>query len=285
MKSVFTLLTGAVLAVSAMAQESNGLANPESLNSDGKFLYASNIGKALEPAAKDGDGFISKLTLDGKMITPSITTEKLNAPKGTAIIKGVLYVADIDRIVGINLASGKKVAEVSLADTKTSFLNDLTVKDDNTLFVSATDLGKVFEVNLKTSQVTPVANVKGANGICYDKAGKKLYTCNFIFQDMKGGEIGVITWKDQKPVYEKIGDIAGAFDGLALLDDHTLIVSDWGAIDHPAGSVEKIDLNTKTATKFDWPVINGPADFYLDAKTKRLFIPEIVTGNIVIKQL
>jgi DNA-binding beta-propeller fold protein YncE len=285
MKSVFTLLTGAVLAVSAMAQESNGLANPESLNSDGKFLYASNIGKALEPAAKDGDGFISKLTLDGKMITPSITTEKLNAPKGTAIIKGVLYVADIDRIVGINLASGKKVAEVSLADTKTSFLNDLTVKDDNTLFVSATDLGKVFEVNLKTSQVTPVADVKGANGICYDKAGKKLYTCNFIFQDMKGGEIGVITWKDQKPVYEKIGDIAGAFDGLALLDDHTLIVSDWGAIDHPAGSVEKIDLNTKTATKFDWPVINGPADFYLDAKTKRLFIPEIVTGNIVIKQL
>jgi DNA-binding beta-propeller fold protein YncE len=285
MKSVFTLLTGAVLAVSAMAQESNGLANPESLNSDGKFLYASNIGKALEPAAKDGDGFISKLSLDGKMITPSITTEKLNAPKGTAIIKGVLYVADIDRIVGINLASGKKVAEVSLADTKTSFLNDLTVKDDNTLFVSATDLGKVFEVNLKTSQVTPVADVKGANGICYDKAGKKLYTCNFIFQDMKGGEIGVITWKDQKPVYEKIGDIAGAFDGLALLDDHTLIVSDWGAIDHPAGSVEKIDLNTKTATKFDWPVINGPADFYLDAKTKRLFIPEIVTGNIVIKQL
>jgi len=285
MKSVFTLLTGAMFAVSAMAQEGIGLAHPESVNSDGKFLYATNIGKALEPAAKDGDGFISKLSLDGKMITPSITTEKLNAPKGTAIIKGVLYVADIDRIVGIDLASGKKVAEVSLADTKASFLNDLTVKDDNTLFVSATDVGKVFEVNLKTSQVTPIADVKGANGICYDKATKRLYTCSFDFQDMKGGEIGVITWKEQKPVYEKVGDIAGAFDGLALLDNHTLVVSDWGAVDHAAGIVEKIDLNTKTATKFDWPVINGPADFYLDVKTKRLFIPELVAGNIVIKQL
>lgn len=285
MKRVFTLLTGAVLTVSTMAQESTGLAHPESLISDGKFLYATNIGKAFAPAEKDGDGFISKLSLDGKMVTQSITTEKLNGPKGTALIKGVLYVADIDRIVGIDLASGKKVAEVSLTSTGTSFANDLTVKDDHTLFVSATDVGKVFEVNLKTSQVQPVADVKGANGIYYDKVTNHLYTCSFIFGNMQGGEIGVISWQQQKRVYKKIGDIHGAFDGLALLDNHTLIVSDWGAMDHAAGFVEKIDLGTKTATKLDWPVMNGPADFYYDAKGKCLFIPELVAGNIVIKQL
>lgn len=285
MKSVFTLLTGAVLAVSAMAQNNTGLAHPESLISDGRFVYASNIGKALNPAEKDGDGYISKLSPDGKMITPSITTEKLNAPKGTAIIKGVLYVADIDRIVGINLASGKKVAEISLTSTGASFANDLAAKDDNTLFVSLTDIGKVYEVNLKTSQVQVVADVKGANGICYDKATNRLYTCSFNFENMQGGEIGVISWQQQKPVYQKIGDIHGAFDGLALLDNHTLIVSDWVAMDHPAGIVEKVDLNTKAATKFDWPAINGPADFYFDAQSKRLFIPELVAGNVVIKQL
>jgi len=285
MKRVFTLLTGAVLTVSAMAQESTGPAHPESLISDGNFLYATNIGKAFAPAEKDGDGFISKLSLDGKMVTPSITTEKLNGPKGTALIKSVLYVADIDRIVGIDLASGKKVAEVSLTSTGTSFANDLTVKDDHTLFVSTTDVGKVFEVNLKTSQVQPVADVRGANGIYYDKATNHLYACSFIFENMQGGEIGVISWQQQKPVYEKIGDIHGAFDGLALLDNHTLIVSDWGAMDHAAGFVEKIDLGTKTATKLNWPVMNGPADFYYDAKWKRLFIPELVAGNIVIKQL
>jgi hypothetical protein len=285
MKSVFTLLTGAMLAMSVMAQDNTGLAHPESLISDGKFLYATNIGKALNPGEKDGDGYISKLSLDGKMITPSITTEKLNGPKGTAIIKGVLYVADIDRIVGINLASGKKVTEVSLAGTGGSFANDLAVKDDNTLFVSLTDVGKVYEVNLKTSQVQPVADVKGANGICYDKTTNRLYTCSFNFENMQGGEIGVISWQKQKPVYEKIGDVHGAFDGLALLNNHTLLVSDWVAMDHPAGIVEKIDLNTKTATKLDWPAINGPADFYFDAKSKRLFIPELVAGNVVIKQL
>jgi hypothetical protein len=178
MKRAFTFLTGVVFAVSAMAQESTGLAHPESLISDGGFLYATNIGKAFAPAEKDGDGFISKLSLDGKMVTPSITTEKLNSPKGTALVKGVLHVADIDRIVGIDLASGKKMAEVSLTSTGTSFANDLTVKDDHTLFVSCTDVGKVFEVNLETGRVQPIADVKGANGIYYDKATHHLYTCS-----------------------------------------------------------------------------------------------------------
>jgi DNA-binding beta-propeller fold protein YncE len=285
MKSVFSIIVCLVFLARAIAQDNTGLAHPESVISDGKFLYVTNIGKALGPTDKDGDGFISKLSLDGKMITPTITIEKLNAPKGTAIIKGVLYVADIDRIIGINLKSGKKVAEVDLASAKTSFANDLAVKDDHTLFVSASDIGKVFEINLTTGKVEPIADVKGANGICYDKAANKLYTCSFNFENIQGGEIGVISWQQQKAVYETIGSVHGAFDGLALADTHTLIVSDWGAMDHAAGIVEKIDLSTKAASKLDWPVMNGPADFYFDAKQKRLFIPELVGGNVVIKAL
>jgi len=51
------------------------------------------------------------------------------------------------------------------------------------------------------------------------------------------------------------------------------------------GFVEKIDLTTKKAVKIDWPVINGPADFYLDVKMKKLFIPELVAEKILIQQL
>jgi len=285
MKTAFALLACTVLAFHAFAQDETGLAHPESLHADGHFLYATNIGKAMEPTAKDGDGFISKLSLDGKMITPSITTEKLNAPKGTAIIKGVLYVADLDRIVGINLATGKKTAEISLASTHTTFANDLTVKDDHTLFVSLTDVGKIVEVNLKTGKLTETADLKGANGICYDRAGKRLYTCNFLFENIQGGEIGVISWQQGKPLYEKVGDIQGGFDGLEMIDGHTLLVSDWGALDHPAGFLEKIDLRSKTATKLDWPVIAGPADFYLDVKNKRIYVPVLLESKVLIHTL
>ncbi|AEW01057.1 hypothetical protein A4D02_13940 [Niastella koreensis] len=286
MKPLISFLTGMVLVINAMAQDSSVLAHPESVISDGKFLYVTNIGKALDPGAKDGDGFISKLSLDGKVLEAKLNTSKLNAPKGTAIIRGMLYVADVDRIIGIEMATGKQLAEINLNPaTGSGFVNDLTTKDDFTLFASCTDVGKIAEVNIRTGNVQIVANVKGANGITYDKANNRLYTCSFDFQNMKGGELGVITWKNFVPGYEKIGDVHGAFDGLALLDDHTLIVSDWGAMDHPAGFVEKVDLKTKQATKLDWPVINGPADFYLNVGEKKLYIPALVEGKLVIQQL
>ncbi|OQP65412.1 hypothetical protein A3860_17255 [Niastella vici] len=285
MKKVLSFIASVLLAVSALAQDSTGLSNPESVTSDGQFLYVSNIGKALDPTAKDGDGFIAKLSLSGKVITPSFAKAKLNAPKGTAIIRNVLYVADIDRVIGIQLSTGNKITDINLSNSGTSFLNDLAVKDDLTLFVSATDVGKVFEVNVRSGAVTPVVDVKGANGLCYDKAKNLLYTCSFDFQNMQGGEIGVISWKNYIPSYEKAGDIHGAFDGLALLDDHTLIVSDWGALDHPAGFLEKIDLNTKKVTKYDWPAIAGPADFYFDAKQNQVIIPALVAGKLLFQPL
>jgi hypothetical protein len=285
MKRVISFVAGIVLAGSALAQDSIGLAHPESVISDGLYLYVSNIGKALEPTKKDGDGYISKLSLDGKMVERSFVEVKLNAPKGMAIIRGALYVADIDRIVGINLSNGKKIIEISLSTAGTSFLNDLTVKDDFTLFASATDVGKIFEVNIRNGFNKAIADVKGANGIYYDKTTKRLYTCSFNFEDIKAGEVGVISWNGYTPVYEKIGDTKGAFDGLALIDDHTLIVSDWGALDHPAGFVEKIDLNTKKATRLDWPVIAGPADFYFDASEKLLVIPALVGEKLLMQKL
>lgn len=274
-----------VCTLHSIAQDTERLAHPESLISDGHFLYATNVGQKLDPAGKDGDGFISKLTLDGKIVTHNITSETLNAPKGTGIINGILYVTDVDRIVGIDLASGKKTKEISLSAYNTSFANDLAVKDDHTIFVSLTDAGKVLELNIATGQVIAVADVKGANGLCYDKAGKRLYTCSFFFDNIQGGELGMISWQQQKPVYEKIGDVHGGFDGLAMLDDHTLLVSDWAALDHPAGIVEKVDLRSKKSTKLDLPVIAGPADFYLDAKKKRLFIPVMLESKVQIHSL
>jgi hypothetical protein len=183
------------------------------------------------------------------------------------------------------MATGRKLTEINLIAAGTNFVNDLTVKDDFSLYASCTDVGKIVEVNIRTGQVQIIANVKGANGITYDKATKSLYTCSFDFQNMQGGELGVITWNNNKPTYTTVCDVHGAFDGLAMLDDHTLLVSDWGAMDHPAGFVEKIDLTTRKATKLDWPLINGPADFYLNASEKKIIIPALVEGKLVVQQL
>ncbi|HUP14306.1 MAG TPA: hypothetical protein VM187_18920, partial [Niastella sp.] len=278
MKRMLLFIAGIMLAGSVLAQDSTGLATPESVISDGKFLYVSNIGQG-GPAAKDGDGYIGKLTLDGKLISKTFFEGKLNAPKGSAIIHGALYVADIDQVIGFNLKTGKRIITINVTGFGTSFLNDLTVKDNAILFASATDIGKILEVNVTNRTSKVLLDVKGANGLYYDKTKKVLYTCGFSFDDLKGGEVGMVSWKGNTPVYEQIGDTKGAFDGLALIDDHTLVVSDWGALDKPAGFVEKIDLNTKIATRLDWPVIGGPADFYFDPAGRQLVIPAMVEGK------
>src|SRR6476620_9450413 len=79
---------------------------PESVlySKSDKVLYVANIdGK---PDEKDGKGSISKLGLDGKMIQADWVTG-LNAPKGMAISGNSLWVADVDRMVEIDIQTGK----------------------------------------------------------------------------------------------------------------------------------------------------------------------------------
>ena len=52
-------------------------------------LYVSNMGGNTDPA--DGDGFIAKVSLDGKIENLKWTTG-LNAPKGMGLYKNKLYV-------------------------------------------------------------------------------------------------------------------------------------------------------------------------------------------------
>jgi sugar lactone lactonase YvrE len=289
MKTAFLSLACVTLLLQASAQSNPVLHHPESINTDGKFLYVSDIGKELAPTEKDGDGAIRKYTLDGKLVKASITAEKLNAPKGSAIVKGVLYVADVDRVVGINLASGKKVAEFSLVEFKTIFSNDICAKDDHTLFVSLTDVGKIIEIDLASKAMHEVAvpEIKGANGLVFDPKTNRLYVCTFSGDAANpAGEIGMIGWdKDGHTFYEKAADVNGMFDGLAISGDHELIVSDWVAFDKAAGILRKIDLNTRMATTLDLPVIAGPADFCYSTAKHTLYIPVMVESKLLIREL
>ena len=67
-------------------------------------IYVSNIAGAI--MQKDGNGFISKLKPDGTFIARE-WVKGLNAPTGLALHDRTLYVADVDELVEINIASGE----------------------------------------------------------------------------------------------------------------------------------------------------------------------------------
>jgi hypothetical protein len=259
-----------------------GLQHPESIISDGKFFYATNIGEALAPTTKDGDGSIYKLSLDGKLIEQHFNRSLLNAPKGTAIVNGVLYVADIDRVVGVDLQTGEQVQEVDLASFGTSFLNDITVRDETTLFVGSIDVSKIFVITLSTPakiEVLDVPEIKSPNGLFYNQPTNQLFFVELVRNDLLQGKIGVIDWdKDNHPKLTYLSDLKGNFDGLQMIDKNTLLVSDWYNFKELKCRLIKVDIARKKATPFLDEV--DAADILYDKQHRRFVLPGLVKGTI-----
>jgi hypothetical protein len=290
MKMVSLLFLSVWTGLSAFAQLpvlSKNLQYPESVITDGKFIYVANIGKTLEPSAKDGNGSIRKLSLTGKLLATNFAKTLLHAPKGMAIVKNVLYTADVDRIVGISLGDGKLVKEISFSTFKTQLVNDIVSVNDSTLYATATDIHQVFKVNIgKDISVTPleISPVIGANGICYDRASKRLYIVGLgLFTDQHPtGKIGYIDLNKTPAEYIPIAVKPGFYDGVVVSDDHHLIVSDWGSLQQPIGSLYEIEVKTGKSTRLKIPgMVAGPADIWLDHARKRLLIPETLKGKIL----
>lgn len=95
------------------------------------FFFVSNISGS--PSGKDGNGFVSKVSMDGEILELKWATG-LDAPKGMVIHGDYLYVSDIDRLVQINLASGDIEDEFPAPGAR--FLNDVAVDKAGNIYVS-----------------------------------------------------------------------------------------------------------------------------------------------------
>ena len=113
---------------------SEGLATPESVAYDAKHsrLYVSNV--QGHPMKKDGQAYISIVSLEGKMLEQQWVNKGLNAPKGMAIVGDTLYISDIDALVAINISKAEVIERYEAAGAK--FLNDVTADKQGNVYVS-----------------------------------------------------------------------------------------------------------------------------------------------------
>ena len=125
-------------------------ASPESAyyHAGSNSVFVSSInGQILE---KDGNGYISRLTPEGKMVSAKWVSG-LNGPKGLRSVGGTLWVTDIDEVVSIDIATARITARVKVEGAQ--FLNDLATAPDGTVYASDSNLARIYAVKDGKSSV------------------------------------------------------------------------------------------------------------------------------------
>jgi DNA-binding beta-propeller fold protein YncE len=273
--TIIILSASAASAAPRFLWEVKGLAQPESVVEDPAtgVIYVSNINGAV--MQKDGNGFISRLTANGKMLERQ-WVKGLNAPTGLALHDRTLYAADVDQLIEINAASGGIVKRY---DAKGAiFLNDVAVDDDGTVYVSDTPTNTIWR--LKDGSFEPwLANdaLNGPNGLLVQ--GDKLIVASLgkipsQGQKQEFGGLLAVSLDDQKVSKIGKGDLIGNLDGLEALQPAGYLVTDWAQ-----GALYRVDAKGKVDRLID--LNQGSADLTYLPDKKTVLIPMMLDNSLV----
>jgi hypothetical protein len=140
-----------------------GIDTPESVYVDSAsgFIFSSQI--VGMPGDRDGNGRIVKLGSDGKVIDAN-WVKGLNAPKGLRSYNGTLWTADIDEVIGVDIASGKVGPRIKIQGAQ--FLNDVAAGADGTVYVTDMMASRIYAIkNGKASVFAEGEDLEYPNGL------------------------------------------------------------------------------------------------------------------------
>ncbi len=280
MRTIITILLSALISFPALAQEAfqhtrltklweitEGLKTTESVLFDpaGKVLYVANINE--NPWQKDNNGYISKISPDGKMISAKWATG-LSAPKGMGIANGKLYVTNIDEVAEIDLASGSVLKRFT--SPRAVNLNDIAVTPEGRVFVSDSKGDCIFEVTGgKLEVLSGSPEVKASNGL-YVKNG--LLLCG---QQNRVAALNLKTMEVNTYI-----ENTGGIDGIEAVGNKTYLISDWSGHVYMAepGKEKMLILDTT-------PLKINAADIGYDKSEGILFVPTFFNNAVVAYKL
>ena len=280
----FLFLGALTLHSQTILKEVKGFSYPESITSDLKYYYVSNLGKELNPMATDSDGFITRMSKNGDIIEQSFLPEiKLNSPKGLAVLDNNLWIADVNRILVVSLKTRIVVWKKEFPETR--YLNDIVVKDEATVYVSATDINVIYEIDFLTDTVRVYDTeslIDGPNGMAIDNLSDNLYVAGYG----SNGKPGYICrFNLRTGEVQKISP-PGYYDGIYFTFGK-YIYTDWGT--EPDGSKGKLLMYDvrydKIVQLLEDRNFRGPADFHYVPGRKQVLLPCMLEHTVYIIKL
>lgn len=269
------LTSAAVIAAPTQIWEvTEGLAGPENALPDNGsgVLYVSNVNGG--PVEKNGKGYISKFSLDGKVIDLKWATG-LNGPMGMALANGKLYVSDIDELVEIAIEDGKVLNRYPGKDAK--FFNDVAADKSGNVYVSDTMTDTIWRLSGgKFENWLQDPKLENPNGLLVEGNQLRVAAWGVMTDGFKTAVPGhlmtvdldtkaITGMADSKPV--------GNLDGLEPLGDGTYVISDW-----MAGKVMRYGPDDKAETLLE--LGQGAADVGYSASSKTLYVPQMMKNTL-----
>lgn len=192
------------------------LMTPESVIYDGArdLLYVSNMN--LEPRMKDGNGFISRVDMNGNILDLH-WIDGLSSPKGLAIVGDTLYAADVDELVLMDINAGTIIRKILIPGGK--MINDITSDADGTLYISDSDADKIYQYSNGKISDWMTEGLSGPNGLLID--GERILIASQGSNDYASADMRT---KEKVLLTENINHADGiAFTGIPGY----YFVSDW----------------------------------------------------------
>ncbi|MFC5682050.1 SMP-30/gluconolactonase/LRE family protein [Flavobacterium sp. MAHUQ-51] len=244
--------------------ETQHLAVPESVlyHAADKQLYVSLIDGAGN--VKDGKGGIAILNLDGS-VKKANWVEGLNAPKGLAVYKKTLYVADITAVVSIDIPTGKIINKLEIENAV--FLNDVTVDNQGVVYVSDTRTNKIHRIKNGKSELY-LENVTSANGLKWIDKNLYVLANNELWKIDEKKSIRVIAKGFEKPG-----------DGVEQFQNGDFIVTCW------AGLIYYVKANGEIKKLQDVQGQMNTADLGYNPKENVLYIPTFNHNSVIAYKL
>jgi hypothetical protein len=247
--------------------ETEGLRVPESVlyyqGTDGDFLLVSEI--EGDGSLADGKGGIAKMSLTGEILAQD-WVRGLNAPKGMGAHDGKLYVADLQEVAVIDIATRAIETRIPVADSV--FLNDIAIDDAGVVYVSDTRTHKVHRIENGVAEVY-LDDLEKANGLT--SIDSDLYVA-----------AGNALWKvdaDKKltKIFEGFEENA---DGVEMVAPGEFIVSCW------AGIVYQVDTDGELSTLLDTREAGkNTADIGWNAADNIMYVPTFLKRSVVAYEL
>jgi len=267
----------AVLSLSPQIQSSwkieSDLSTPESCYYDegSQHLFVSNI--VGQPTDKDGQGYISLYTADGKLKKLKWLDE-LDAPKGMRADAHTLWVSNITELISIDIKTAKIISRIQIPDSK--FLNDIAIDKNSNVYVSDTTGSKIYKItNGKISILIEGVEADGPNGLLVQGEDLVVAAWGMPEADWSTKTPGHL-YKINLQTKSKTNITSvplGNLDGLEIDSKGNFIVSDW-----VAGKVYRVSPNGKSELILEG--INNSADIGYIPTAATLIVPSMGDSKV-----